>query len=103
MNGSQPLGPPRSCWKQTFPAKRKKVIDKLAAVLILQGYLDQSRKRTMKRTLLEQIPAFHVVSSLFFFLRSLLVFLRPPFENEFHQGDLHQEKELLFKKCRGAA
>lgn len=25
--------------------KRKKVIDKLAAVLILQGYLDQSRKR----------------------------------------------------------
>ena len=25
--------------------KRKKVIDKLAAVLILQGYLDQSRKK----------------------------------------------------------
>jgi putative Holliday junction resolvase len=26
--------------------KRKKVIDKLAAVLILQGYLDQNRKRS---------------------------------------------------------
>ncbi len=30
--------------------KRKKVIDKLAAVLILQGYLDHSRKRTNAST-----------------------------------------------------
>jgi putative Holliday junction resolvase len=33
--------------------KRKKVIDKLAAVLILQGYLDQSR-RTNDGTLFQE-------------------------------------------------
>jgi putative Holliday junction resolvase len=33
--------------------KRKKVIDKLAAVLILQGYLDQSR-RTNHGTLFQE-------------------------------------------------
>ena len=32
-------------------SKRKKVIDKLAAVLILQGYLDQHRKRNEGTTL----------------------------------------------------
>ena len=32
-------------------SKRKKVIDKLAAVLILQGYLDQNRKRNNETSL----------------------------------------------------
>ena len=45
MNGFQRLEPPRSYWKQiSLEEKGRRSLTKLAAVLILQGYLDKSRR-----------------------------------------------------------